>query len=246
MRRMLTPSRQYHANSQASPWAFRMNHLNSTIIAGHFIFVLYGHWAVNDPRGSGSTDFLDLKFAPLGPIHFGRKPEGQQPTREELREFHLWHQELLNFPILWIDDAKRIEIAAAIEEVIREQGYTCYACAICSNHLHMVIRKHKHDPLTIWNNIAQGIRQRLRLRFPDEISAHHPVISARPYKVYLYAPKDVWGRIEYANTNPLKEGLPRQHWTFVTPYDNWPMHKVLGPARGAAYTSTRSPQGRNK
>jgi hypothetical protein len=70
------------------------------VTAGHHIFVLYGHWGVNDPRGSGSTEFMDLKFAPLGPIHFGRKPDGAQPTREELRAFHKKHGELLNFPVL--------------------------------------------------------------------------------------------------------------------------------------------------
>lgn len=23
----------------------------------------------------------------------------------------------------------------------------------------------------------------------------------------------------------MKEGLPEQHWSFVTPYDNWPLHR---------------------
>jgi hypothetical protein len=59
-------------------------------------------WAVNDPRGSGSREFGDLKFEPLGPIHFGRKPDGEQPTRDELRDFHRRHGEVLNFPVLWI------------------------------------------------------------------------------------------------------------------------------------------------
>jgi REP element-mobilizing transposase RayT len=197
------------------------------VIAVHLIFTLYGHWAVNDPRGSGSSDFIDLKFAPLGPIDFGRKPAREQPTRKELKEFHEQHEELLNFPILWIDDAKAQAIAEAIRDVLREHGYTCYACAICGNHIHLVIRTHKHDSVTIWNHIAERIRQRLRLRFPQEISAHHPVISARPYKVFLYTPDEVWDRIVYVEENPLKENLPAQRWDFVAPYDNFPLHKGL-------------------
>jgi REP element-mobilizing transposase RayT len=196
-----------------------------TVIATHLILVLYGHWAVNDPRGSGSSDFLDLKFAPLGPIHFGRRPDGEQPTREELRAFHAQHQELLNFPVFWIDDAKRREIADAVADALRTHNYTCYACAICGNHLHAVIRTHKHNALTQWNNIADAIRQRMRLCFPTTISPHHPVISARPYKVFLFTPEEVRGRIDYVEGNPLKEGLPRQQWDFITPYDNWPLHK---------------------
>jgi hypothetical protein len=50
----------------------------------------------------------------------------------------------------------------------------------------------------------------------------HPVWSDRPYVVYLYTPDDVFGRIDYVDDNPEKHGLPRQHWTFVKPYDGWP------------------------
>jgi REP element-mobilizing transposase RayT len=197
------------------------------VIAVHLVLTLYGHWAVNDPRGSGSNDFCDLKFEPLGPIHHGRKPWFEQPTRRELKDFHTQHKDLLNFPIFWIEDEKRPSISEAVCEVIRAHGYTCYACAICGNHLHLIIRTHKHDALTIWNHFAQSLRNRLRLRFPSEISPHHPVISARPYKVFLYEPDEVWDRIDYVEQNPLKEHLPPQRWEFVTDYDNFPFHKHL-------------------
>ena len=199
--------------------------LSRRVIAVHLVLSGYGHWAVNDPRGSGSSDFIDLKFEPLGKIHFGRKPQPEQPTRRELKAFHAQHEELLNFPIFWIDDPIREAMAQAISEVIGVQGYTCYACAICGNHVHLLIRTHKHDALTIWNHFAEGIRRRLRLRFRQEISPHHPVISARPYKVFLYNPDQVWDRIDYVERNPLKEKLPPQRWEFVIPYDNFPFHK---------------------
>ena len=195
------------------------------VIAVHLVFTLYGHWAVNDPRGSGSIAFIDLKFEPLGPIHFGRKPKREQHTRRELKDFHAKHEELLNFPLFWIDDARRAAIADAIREQIHAQVYTCYACAICGNHVHLVIRTHKHDALTMWDHFANTIRGRLRLRFPHEITPNHPVISARPYKVFLYTTHEVWDRIDYVESNPLKERLPAQHWDFVTPYDNFPFHK---------------------
>ena len=44
-----------------------------SVIAHHLIWTLYGHWLPNDPRGSGSRELLDEKFAPLGEIHHGRK-----------------------------------------------------------------------------------------------------------------------------------------------------------------------------
>lgn len=195
-----------------------------TVIAAHLIHSLYGHWTANDPRGSGSTLLLDLKFAPLGPIHTGRKPERDQPSRTQLRAFHQEHEALLNFPVFWIDKQMRHEIGEAIEGDIRGRGYTCYACAVCGNHTHLVIRTHRDRAQVMWENFTEAIRERLRLRFPDIICPHHPVISARPYNVLLYTPDEVWGRIRYVEQNPQKERLPRQHWRFVTPYDNWPLH----------------------
>src|SRR2546423_1594103 len=65
------------------------------------------------------------------------------------------------------------------------------------------------------------------LRLPEEISPHHPVISARQFKVFVYEPQQVWDRIGYIEQNPLKERLPPQQWDFVTPYDNFPFHKKV-------------------
>ena len=196
-----------------------------TVIAAHLIHTLYGHWAVNDPRGSGSRDFLAPKFASLGPIHHGRKAQHLQPTPAQLRAFHEEHANLLNFPLIWIDEEIREEFACAITETIRNRKYTCYACAIGRNHIHLVIRTHGDKAREMWERFADSIRDRLRLRLPSRSSPHHPVISARPYNVLHYTPEDVWPRIRYVEGNPARDGLPSQHWPFVTPYDNWPFHK---------------------
>lgn len=193
------------------------------VIGVHLILTLYGHWGVNDPRGSGSIDFYDHKFEPLGPIRHGRKRV--QPQRTELKEYQREHADRLNFPIFWLDAAKAQAVAEAIAEVVRDRKYTCYACAICSNHVHLVIRTHRDPALAMLANLKEAIAPRLRLRFPTEISPHHPVLSARPYKVFLYTPEDMRTRIAYVEANPTKEGKPRQTWPFLTPYDNFPFHK---------------------
>ncbi len=196
-----------------------------SVIAAHLIHTLYGHWAANDPRGSGSSVLHDEKFAPLGEIHHGRKPEAQQPTGAHLRAFHRQHEELLNFPLIWMHDAMRQEAAQAVESTIQERGYTCYACAVCRNHLHLVIRTHRDRAQAMWEHFAQSIRERLRLRFPQQINPQHPVISARPYNVLLYTPHEVRTRISYISANPPREQLPPQPWRYITPYNNWPFHR---------------------
>lgn len=187
--------------------------------------MLYGHWLPNDPRGSGSVEFLDEKFAPLGPIHRGRKPEPLQPSREELREFHREAEPLLNFPLIWMDEVKRQAAVEAMEEIVHARRYTCWACAVLRNYAHLAIRIHRDDGMSMWQSLAQSIRTRLRLRFPQEISVHHPVISSRPYDVYLYTPRDVRARIAYVEQNPIRDGLSAQRFDFVTPYNGWPFHK---------------------
>jgi REP element-mobilizing transposase RayT len=193
------------------------------IIGHHLIWTLYGHWLPNDLRGSGSKQLYNDKFAALGPIYHGRKPKHLQPTREELRAFHRRAEPLLNFPRFWIDDAKRQAICSAFARVIRERGYTVWACAILNNHAHMVIRRHRDDALAIWHVFAES--SQLVIRECTDVDAEHPVWSMRPYKVFLSTPDEVRGRIAYVELNPEKEGLTAQQYNFVQSYDNWPVHK---------------------
>jgi REP element-mobilizing transposase RayT len=198
------------------------------IIAHHLIWTLYGHWLSNDLRGSGSEAIRDPKFEVLGEIYHGRKPKHEQPTREELREFHKQAGPLLQFRPFWIDEAKRQAMTVAVRRVVAERDYTVWACAILSNHMHMVIRRHRDDALTMWKAVAEGVQSALSA-FTD-VGAEHPVLAARPYKVFLRTPDDVRGRIRYVNGNPEKEGLPEQQFDFVELYDNWPFHKTCTTA----------------
>jgi REP element-mobilizing transposase RayT len=195
-----------------------------SIIAHHLIWTLYGHWLPNDLRGSGSEELRDPKFTELGEIYHGRKPARMQPSRPELKEFHKKAEPLLDFPRFWIDEAKRQAVGGAIAQVVAGRGYTAWACAVLSNHVHMVIRRHRDDALKMWNSIAEALRTALS-EFAD-VGPEHPVMAARPYKVFLHSPVEVRGRVEYVAVNPMKEGLPRQHFDFVESYNDWPFHKM--------------------
>jgi REP element-mobilizing transposase RayT len=192
------------------------------IIGHHLIWTLYGHWLANDPRGSGSEALRDPKFAPIGDIHFGRKPEHLQPSRDELKGFYREARPLLEFAPFWIDEAKRQALADIVREVVQRRPYTAWACAILSNHVHLVMRRHSDDAVAIWTTIADAARMHLR-DFSD-VEPDHPVWAARPYKVFLRTPREVRTRVRYVEGNPQKEGLAPQRYDFVTTYDNWPFH----------------------
>jgi REP element-mobilizing transposase RayT len=191
------------------------------VAAHHLILTLYGNWPPNDPRGSGSHDFYDDKFAPLGPIHHGRKPAHLQPTRDELRAYHKQVAPLLNFPLIWLDDATRQVVADAFERVMHEERYTCWACAILKNHVHLVIRRHHDTYQIMFSKLANAAAEALRSYAPLALAANHPVFSQRPYSSYCYEPADIEERIDYVRGNPEKEGLPPQQYSFVKPYDGW-------------------------
>lgn len=192
---------------------------HSRIVIGHHLILHgYGHWLPNDPRGSGSKRVREEKLSDLGPVHFGRKVV--QPPRDELRAFMRAAAPRLEFAPLWFDDAKRQAVGASIGALVRRAGYTVWACAVLKNHVHLCVRRHRDDALTLWNKFANETRNQLYL-FADIPNDHH-IWSARPYKMFLYTPDDVRRVIKYIEDNAVKEGLPPQHWDFITPYDGWP------------------------
>jgi REP element-mobilizing transposase RayT len=201
----------------------RMPARRPSIIAHHLLWTLYGHWLANDPRGSGSEDVRDPKLAPLGDVHLGRKPARLQPSQGELRGFYREARPMLQYAPFWLDEAKRQAVAGAIGEVVCRKLYTVWACAVLSNHVHLVVRRHRDDARTIWRMIADATRLRLR-EFAD-VEAEHPVWAARPYAAFLDSPERVRRCVAYVERNPLKEGLAAQQFDFVIPYDGWPFHR---------------------
>jgi REP element-mobilizing transposase RayT len=146
-----------------------------------------------------------------------------QPARSTVREFYKVAEPLLQFPVLRFDANQRLLIGEGFDEAIRTYRYTCYACAIMPDHVHFVIRKHKHDAETMIENLQ--IESRSWLIENRMVPKEHPVWTKGGWKVFLNRPEEIWGRIHYVEGNPEKAGLPRQHWPFVVVYDNWPFHK---------------------
>jgi hypothetical protein len=193
-------------------------HVN-TVIANHLVINGYGHWLGNDPRGSGSTELRDQKFLPLGPIHFGRKRD--QPSKDELKAFYNDAEELLEHERLWFDERARVVIVAAFEQVAKERGYTCWACAMLRNHAHLLIRTRRDPGHLMWEHMAHAAKDALRKEglVPDD----HPVWSNRPYVAFKTSVPQVWNGVKYIEENPENVGLPRQVYPWVQKYDGWPL-----------------------
>jgi hypothetical protein len=112
------------------------------VLAYHLIWMAYGWWLPNDLRGSTSTFIASDLIAELGELHYGRKKI--QPLSREIRAFYDRAAQVLKFPLLQFSLREMEAISGAFAECIAENGYTCYACAVLRDHVHLIIRKHKH------------------------------------------------------------------------------------------------------
>ncbi len=184
------------------------------VIAYHLVWTAYGTWLPNDPRGSGSRDVASPLLAELGELHYGRRR--LQPAGKVVREFYEHAEERLTFPVARFDRAQIEDIAEAFSAVIAESVYTCYACAILPDHVHMVIRKHRHQAEEMIERLQSTSRAGLNM-------ADHPVWTRGGWRRFLNTPPEVRRLIPYVERNPRTP----QSWPFVTPYDNWPHHEQV-------------------
>ena len=195
------------------------------VIAHHLIWSAYGWWLPNDPRGSTSREVADEGIARLGPHHYGRRRN--LPRFDELDRFQAAAERVLKFQRLAIGEAETRIVAQAFEETIRRRRYTCYACAIMPDHVHVLARKHRDKAEEMIEALQSASRARLCAAGLRE--ADHPVWTVGGWKGFLDRPDEVQARIAYIEGNPAKNRLPRQIWPFVVPYDGWPLHPGHSP-----------------
>ena len=165
-------------------------------------------------------------LADLGQLHLGRKKV--QPAGREIKQFHDQAADLLRHPLLSFDEPARAEIATAFADTMAQKQYTCYACAIMPDHIHILIRKHKHQAEEMMNRLKEASRAQLIAQ--KHRSVIHPTwTDGSGWKVFLEHPDEVRRTIRYIDQNPLAISLPAQFWSFVQSYDGWPLHPGHSP-----------------
>lgn len=104
-------------------------------------------------------------------------------------------------------------------------GYIMHAFAMLREHAHLVIQKHEYEIEQVVNLLkGAASRELLNAGLHPFANQRDPQTGRLPqvwgrnmWKVFLYDRADVIRSIEYTNENPVKEGLPPQHWKFVRP-----------------------------
>ena len=190
------------------------------VIGYHLIWTGYGWWLPNDPRGSTSSAIGSDVIAQLGQLHYGRRKV--QPAGKVIREFYQRATDVLKFELIAFAPDDIQAVAEGFRSAIRQHNYTCYACAILPDHVHVLIRKHKRPAEQMMADLQAASRQKLQM---SRHEPGHPVWGGPGWKVFLHQPDDIERTIGYISANPVKLRLPRQNWDFVQDYDGWPLHK---------------------
>jgi REP element-mobilizing transposase RayT len=174
------------------------------VAAYHLLWTIYGYWLPNDPRGSMSSLIRDNQIAQLGPSHFERKTV--QPAKNEMRAFRDQSAKVLKHELRDLSPNEVTRVATSLGDEIRERGYTCYACAIMPDHVHLLIRKHRHTAETMVAELQRA--SRMAVLDVGERLLEHPVWGGPGWKVFLRTRDDIERVVRYIARNPEKAKLP--------------------------------------
>jgi REP element-mobilizing transposase RayT len=194
------------------------------VLGTHVIFGAYGFWLPNDPRGSWSKFVGSWQL-----LKYGR------PTNVTTRRSvaHVRHdaalrkaaKSALEHPPVHFNGIQARAIARGFATAVQMGSYMLSACCILPEHVHLVVVPHIRPVQVIVGHLkAAATRQLLRENLHPFVAdgvADEDLASPwarRCWKVFLYSPADMRRAISYAENNPMKEGKPRQQWSFVTAY----------------------------
>jgi REP element-mobilizing transposase RayT len=194
------------------------------IIASHVIISSYGFWLPNDPRGSWS-DFVRswelLRFGPATKVET-RRSVAAAPHNRALR---FAAKEALQYPPVHFTGIQARAIGRGFGEFAKKSELVVLACAILPEHTHLVVARHRYKVEQVVNLFKGASTNKLIAEGTHPLADYHDhkgrtprCWAARLWKVFIDNELVLRNAIRYVEQNRLKEGKPRQHWSFVTPF----------------------------
>jgi len=194
------------------------------VIGYHAIFGAYGFWLPNDPRGSWSDFVGAWELFRYGPA---------TKTTETCSLAHHQHdvglrlaaKQALQYPPVKFTGLQAKTIGEAFGNYARKTGLVIRACAILPEHVHIVVDRFRVSIEQIVIQLKGDATEELlrrnlhpfgHIRLPD---GRAPKCWARgEWKVFVVTEDDLGNAIRYVQDNPVKEGKPKQQWSFVAPF----------------------------
>lgn len=195
----------------------------SRVVAYHVIISNHGFWLPNDPRGSCS---VTVRYDPLKV--FGPATTVEH-TRFVARDSHdhrlrLVAKRAMKYPEVVFTGRQAQAVGHGFARQAAKSGYAIRACSVMPKHTHLVIARHRYSieqvVRLLWQSaterlLAAGLHPFAHLRGEN---GRLPSVWAQDFwKVFLFELQDVVRAIRYTELNPVRDGLPPQKWSFVTP-----------------------------
>jgi REP element-mobilizing transposase RayT len=190
----------------------------------HVIFSMYGFWLPNDPRGSWSDFVRSWEL-----LQFGKATKVN--TRRSVAAVHhdvdkrLATKQCLKYPEVCLSGVQALSVANGFRAAVEEANYHVFACSLLPQHVHMVFGPHERDIRRIVGHLKARATQQLVSERLHPLAKYRQKDGTTPspwgrkgWIVFVFSERHMLQAIQYVSGNPLKEGKPRQHWSFVRPY----------------------------
>lgn len=189
----------------------------------HVIIGAYGFWLPNDPRGSWSDFVGSWELA-----RFGKSNPSIDRRDIDSTNWEAWRSaatKSLKFPPVQLTGKQAQAVATGFGNCVRKSGLTIWACSILPEHIHLVIARHTYRVEQICNLLKgeatknlQKVSLHPRANLAEVDGKLAPMWAVHQWKVYLDSEEAIECAIRYVEDNPVKEGKPRQSWSFVSPF----------------------------
>jgi REP element-mobilizing transposase RayT len=191
----------------------------------HVILPHYGFWLPNDPRGSWSCVVARWEL-----VRFGKTTRHlEQRTLAQLSADELGQREaarkVLLYPPVSLTGEQALSVARGFQRQAAKCGYAIWACTILPEHTHLVIARHKYKVEQLTNLLKGAATRQLMEENRHPLAKHAPPNHRPPsmwarhqWKAYLDSDEAIQNAMAYVIENPIKEGKPKQKWSWITPY----------------------------
>ncbi|QNN24219.1 hypothetical protein HED60_18735 [Planctomycetales bacterium ZRK34] len=195
------------------------------VIAFHVIITAYGFWLPNDPRGSWSRWVRAWELAKFGPATKVSTHRSLARKSHDIQQRLAAKRAMVREAVLFSGEQART-IAQAFGRRAAASGYAIHACTVLPAHAHLVLgpmRTKIQKTIELLKAAATtALIEADRHPFQNVFyrNGRRPTPWARGgWNRFCFTAEDVRRSIRYVQDNPLKEGLRRQAWSFVTPYE---------------------------
>ena len=132
------------------------------------------------------------------------------------RAARLAAKEALQHPPQTFTQRQRTLVVGGFAAACAQSGYVVHACAVLADHVHLVIARHAREIRLIVGHFKG--QATMAIKRDAKKDSDRPIWGDHGWNVFLDTPTAVRRAIRYVEENPIKERLPRQEWSFVTPY----------------------------